>query len=448
MELSVIIPCLNAEATIATQLEALASQHWSKTWEVIVADNGSTDKSMEIVKSYKGLLPNLRIVDASSKKGKSYYARNVGAWASAGKALVFCDADDWVAPGWVSAMGEALAHHDIVYGQMCFDKFNEAKEAEYHARRWVNGLYRGRFLPGGGGANTGAKRSVHEAIGGFDECLPRFADGDYYWRLQLKGFKLHYEPKAVYQYRIGRVNPSLPYLYRRGMTAAASSYWLYKKYRSLGVTKDMIVPPYRSFERSVKSWLQLLKNMPSACLRSTETRARWLQHFAEKTGEVVGHFQGRLMTPCQPYSPDGKHARLDFGEGAENHKFGVGAIERFNRNVNVIPKSFLSRLKARAPSNLMNHLTPAAISISLVLSLLLMFSDRCKVFRTEDQIEDLRFRIETYRLEHWAYPETLNVISRAKDPWGRQYIYRPSGNSFILISSGPDGREGTPDDIS
>ena len=67
MELSVIIPCLNAEATIATQLEALANQHWSKPWEVVVSDNGSTDNSLEIVKSYKDRLPNLRIVDASAR---------------------------------------------------------------------------------------------------------------------------------------------------------------------------------------------------------------------------------------------------------------------------------------------------------------------------------------------------------------------------------------------
>ena len=52
MELSVIIPCFNAEVTIVVQLEALANQRWSKPWEVIVSDNGSTDNSMEIVKSF------------------------------------------------------------------------------------------------------------------------------------------------------------------------------------------------------------------------------------------------------------------------------------------------------------------------------------------------------------------------------------------------------------
>ena len=307
IELSVIIPCLNAEATIATQLEALSNQQWSKPWEVIVADNGSTDSSMEIVTRYKDRLPNLHIIDASARRGKSYYARNVGVRASNGKSLLFCDADDWVAPGWVSEMGEALSQYDVVYGLMCFDKFNDLREAETFARRWKDGLYREQFLPHGGGANTGVRRSVHEAIGGFDECLPRFADGDYYWRLQLEGYQLHHAPKALYQYRIGRVEPSLPYLYRRGLTAAACDYWIYKKYKSLGITKEMILPAHRSLKRSLKSWLHLLKSMPYACLRSRRTRTDWLQNFAGKTGEMVGQFQGRLFNPCKPYSPVGKN---------------------------------------------------------------------------------------------------------------------------------------------
>ena len=302
MELSVIIPCFNAEDAIATQLEALANQHWSKPWEVIVSDNGSIDKSMEIVKSYKDRLPNLRIVDSSARRRQSY-ALNIGARFSAGKFLAFCDADDEVAPGWVAVMGEALSQYDVVHGQMCFDKFNSPEQAEPLSRLWKDGLYREQFLPHAGAGNLGVKRSVHEAIGGFDESLPRFADGDYSWRLQLAGYKLHYEPKAIYQYRIGRVNLSLPYLFRRGWTAPAADYWTYKKYRSIGITKDMILPRHRTFKHSLTSWLRLLRNVPSACVKGGETRMAWLQDFVMQTGEVFGQFLGRLTNPCKPLSP-------------------------------------------------------------------------------------------------------------------------------------------------
>ena len=67
--LSVVLPCRNGAATIAVQLEALASQFWSGTWELVVADNGSTDESMRIVESFRDRLPALQVVDASAGPG-------------------------------------------------------------------------------------------------------------------------------------------------------------------------------------------------------------------------------------------------------------------------------------------------------------------------------------------------------------------------------------------
>ena len=95
VKLSVIIPCYNAEQTIGGLLESLARQGWPESWEVIVADNGSTDRSVVVTDKYKDHVSNLRIVDAFDKRGRSY-ARNVGARYAMGDSLVFCDADDEV----------------------------------------------------------------------------------------------------------------------------------------------------------------------------------------------------------------------------------------------------------------------------------------------------------------------------------------------------------------
>lgn len=322
MELSVIIPCFNAVATIATQLEALSAERWSRSWEVIVSDNGSTDASMEVVRRYQDRLPGLRIVDSSPRRRQSH-ALNVGVRAAAGRLLAFCDADDEVAPGWVGALGEALLEHDFVTGQPCFDKFNTREEADYWSPLWANGIYtRRQFLPKTGAGNIGVRRSAHEAVGGFDENLPRFADGDYSWRLQLAGYKIHYEPRARYQYRIGRVNPSLPSLFRRGWTAPAADYWTYKKYRSLGVTKDMIVPRHRTMKQSSLRWFRGMRSMPRAALATLlgiDDRAarRWAENFTMQTGEVVGQLLGALRNPCTPFSlenvriPLPLHNRID-----------------------------------------------------------------------------------------------------------------------------------------
>jgi len=302
VELSVIVPCLNAEGCIATQLEALARQQWSKPWEVVVSDNGSTDNSMQIVATFKNALPGLRIVDSSGLR-QSSHARNVAARAAVGRMLAFCDADDEVEPGWVAGMGDALSQHDVVHGQIRYDKFSSASEAEHLARLWEGGLHRKQFLPHAGSGNLGIRRSVHEAIGGFDERLPRFSDGDYCWRLQLAGYELHYEPKAIVQCRVARIDRSLRNLFWRGWTAPAADYWSYKKFKPIGVTKDRILPAHRTFERSVAKWLHTLRRVPWTLVRGDRTeRIAWVEDFVMQSGEVYGQVLGRLRNPCEPYT--------------------------------------------------------------------------------------------------------------------------------------------------
>jgi glycosyltransferase involved in cell wall biosynthesis len=49
---SVVVPNLNGAATLPDQLEALAGQTYTGDWEVILADNGSTDTSADVVREW------------------------------------------------------------------------------------------------------------------------------------------------------------------------------------------------------------------------------------------------------------------------------------------------------------------------------------------------------------------------------------------------------------
>ena len=77
MKLSVIVPCWNAARTIEDAFRGLLRQTWPDEWEVILADNGSTDDLRHVVDRYKGQLPGLRIVDASARRGASQFKVNL-----------------------------------------------------------------------------------------------------------------------------------------------------------------------------------------------------------------------------------------------------------------------------------------------------------------------------------------------------------------------------------
>lgn len=97
-----------------------------------------------------------------------------------------------------------------------------------------------------------------------------------------------------------------------------------------------------------------------------------------------------------------------------------------------------------------NFLPLVTIIISLIISIYFVSTQQLvdiKGLRAAGNIEELRFKIEAYRLEHSAYPPTLDLISQAGDPWGRPYIYSVTDRSFYLASAGADGKEGTPDDL-
>ncbi len=283
MKLSVIIPCLNGAETIEAQLEALASQHWSEPWEVIISDNGSTDGTLEIVAQYKERIPNLRVADASDKRGQPH-ALNVGAKAAHSEAMAFCDADDEVAPGWVAAMGEALRKYDFVAGPWDLEKLNPAWLQARHPQQTGLNQYRyPRYLPHAGSGNMGVKRTLHESVGGFDESMPYLFDTDYCFKMQLAGTELHFVPEAVMHIRtVHRLGD----IYRKAISNGEYNVVLYKRYRPLGM-------PKLSLKAGLRGWLRLLQHLPS--IRDQANFATWMWDFGWRLGRVKGCIRHRVL---------------------------------------------------------------------------------------------------------------------------------------------------------
>jgi glycosyltransferase involved in cell wall biosynthesis len=115
--ISVIVPALNSADTLPLQLQALEAQDYEGAWEIVIADNGSTDATVEVATRHLEQLERGRVVHARDRRSASH-ARNVGAARAEGDFLAFTDADDVVSEGWLSALARAAPHGDLVAGSV------------------------------------------------------------------------------------------------------------------------------------------------------------------------------------------------------------------------------------------------------------------------------------------------------------------------------------------
>ena len=281
---SVIIPAFNAAATLDVQLQALVNQTYDGDWEVIVADNGSTDATAQLVDQYTESLPDLRVADASSRRGAAP-ARNAGAAAADGELLVFCDADDRVEPGWLSALVDSLAEHEFVTGSIDHDSLNKGMDGSNHWRSHVNSIPIAlRFLPYALSGNMGITRAVFEEIGGFPEDLRAVGeDIALSWKAQLAGHDLDFEPRAVVAYR-HRHDPGK--LWRQYVDFGVADPVLYKRFRAHGVPRPRLVSMIAAYVRII---------LKTPLLFSSTTRPRVIRSIAKRVGRLKGSIRERVL---------------------------------------------------------------------------------------------------------------------------------------------------------
>lgn len=108
---SVIIPCFNAQDWLVETIDSCLNQTYPNI-EIIVVDDGSTDKSLEIIKSYQD---KITWVTGPNRGGN--YARNKGFSLSKGEYIQYLDADDYILPEKIAVQVQALEKigGDVVY---------------------------------------------------------------------------------------------------------------------------------------------------------------------------------------------------------------------------------------------------------------------------------------------------------------------------------------------
>jgi len=190
---SVIVPVFNGEKTVKKCIESLLDIHYSEDkFEIIFVDDGSLDKTRDIIKTYK----RIKLVEQNHKGPAA--ARNNGFRNSSGNFIFFTDSDCILPKNWVN---EILTKFDkdiaIVGGKLLpFSMKTLSEKFEQNRREKLYGNKK-RFIEALPSCNVAIKRSVFEKVGGFDEDFryPSFEDYDLCYRVRKLGYKILYNPE-------------------------------------------------------------------------------------------------------------------------------------------------------------------------------------------------------------------------------------------------------------
>lgn len=200
MDASVIVPTLNEEKTIRACLASLRDQDFRGSFEVIVSDGHSTDKTVSIAR---------RMADKVVFEEKHVIAagRQAGAKAARGRVLVFTDADVVLPRNWLAELVKPFGNGGVasVHGNVLL---NDASLAENALCRfffppyfWVSNAL---GFPSGAGSNMAVSRKAFKAVDGFDTSLVTGEDIDLQKRVRSFG-KTVFNPQAVAFVSVRRV---------------------------------------------------------------------------------------------------------------------------------------------------------------------------------------------------------------------------------------------------
>jgi glycosyltransferase involved in cell wall biosynthesis len=191
---SVIVPVKNGRAYLESLVAALAAQTLPPAFfELVVADDGSTDGSLEWLESLDREFVRVTV----GPPRNSYAARNRAARLARAPVLAFCDVDCVPEPEWLERGLAALERADVIAGRIRFAvpqrrtvwTLLDMDTSKDHERQVRNGTAET--------ANLFLRRELYERLGGFEEVIPEFGDFDFVQRAVALGASLAFDPEVV-----------------------------------------------------------------------------------------------------------------------------------------------------------------------------------------------------------------------------------------------------------
>ena len=198
--ISIVIPCYNHGPFIREAIQSVELFPDRPACELIIVNDGSTDsQTLEVLKQLRQ--SGYRVIDQENL-GLAR-ARNQGIELSRAEVILPLDADNKIRPRYISLGLDVLAKHPdvgIVYGDAW--RFGE------ESRHWRVGAFDLRRLLAMNyiDACVVMRKEVWRQVGGYDPAVSAIADWDINLSAHEKGWKFHYLPEILFDYRVGKAS--------------------------------------------------------------------------------------------------------------------------------------------------------------------------------------------------------------------------------------------------
>lgn len=194
------MPVYNGQAFIQSGIQGVLRQSFSD-WELIIVDDGSTDRTPELVTSFM----DSRVRFVRQDNAGPVTARNHGLGLARGRYVIFLDCDDWWTPNGLGALVLVAQAHEpepvIVHGDWAYATSPErVGDTQSSCFKYGPGLHTlVRYNPFCIHAVLVPTRVLHE-IGGFTQLTPSLEDWELWQTIALRGFVYRHVPLLVAVY--------------------------------------------------------------------------------------------------------------------------------------------------------------------------------------------------------------------------------------------------------
>ncbi|MBP5366491.1 MAG: glycosyltransferase family 2 protein [Bacteroidales bacterium] len=144
MKVSIIMSVYNTESYLRKALDSVVAQTYSD-WEFIIVDDGSTDKSGEIIDTYASNDSRIKVVHKANTGQAD--SRNIALKMAGGEYIGYIDSDDWYEPNYIATLVEfaekeqldiAMCGHFIEYKNTSIVKNGDSSVKIYDRKEALN----------------------------------------------------------------------------------------------------------------------------------------------------------------------------------------------------------------------------------------------------------------------------------------------------------------------